>query len=45
MADQEDFAYAELLPLLRDQYSTTTFRKLTADGVSTVDGPGGRTFL
>jgi len=45
MADQEDFAYAELLPLLRDQYSTTTFRKLTADGVSTVGGPGGRTFL
>ena len=45
MAAQEDFAYAELLPLLRDQYSTTTFRKLTADGVSTVDGPGGRTFL
>ena len=45
MADPEDFAYAELLPLLRDQYSTTTFRKLTADGVSTVDGPGGRTFL
>ena len=45
MAGQEDFAYAELLPLLRDQYSTTTFRKLTADGVSTVDGPGGRTFL
>ena len=45
MAGQEEFAYAELLPLLRDQYSTTTFRKLTADGVSTVDGPGGRTFL
>ena len=45
MADQEEFAYAELLPLLRDPHSTTTYRKLTADGVSTVDGPGGRTFL
>ena len=45
MADLEEFAYAELLPLLRDPHSTTTYRKLTADGVSTVDGPGGRTFL
>ena len=45
MAGQEEFAYADLLPLLRDPYSTTTFRRLTADGVSTVGGPGGRTFL
>ena len=45
MADQEEFAYADLLPLLRDPYDTTTFRKLTAEGVSTVEGPGGRTFL
>ena len=45
MADQEEFASADLLPLLRDPYATTTFRKLTAEGVSTVEGPGGRTFL
>ncbi len=45
MAGQEEFAYADLLPLLRDPYSTTTFRRLTADGVSAVGGPGGRTFL
>jgi len=45
MAGQEEFAYAELLPLLRDPYSTATFRRLTADGVSAVGGPGGRTFL
>jgi len=45
MADTEEFEYAELLPLLRDPYATTTFRKLTAEGVSTVEGPGGRTFL
>ena len=45
MAGQEEFAYADLLPLLRDPYSTATFRRLTADGVSAVGGPGGRTFL
>ena len=45
MADQEEFAYTDLLPLVQDAYDTTTFRKLTAEGVSTVGGPGGRTFL
>lgn len=35
----------ELLPLLEDPHDTESFRLLTADGVSTVDGPGGRTFL
>ena len=34
-----------LLPLTEDPYATTTYRHLTADGVSTVDGPGDRTFL
>ena len=34
-----------LLPLTEDPYATTTYRHLTADGVSTVEGPGGRTFL
>ena len=45
MADQEEFAYTDLLPLVQDAYDTTTFRKLTDEGVSTVGGPGGRTFL
>jgi fumarate hydratase class I len=34
-----------LLPLTEDPYATTTYRHLTADGVSTVGGPGDRTFL
>ena len=34
-----------LLPLTEDPYATTTYRHLTADGVSTVEGPGDRTFL
>ena len=34
-----------LLPLTEDPYATTTYRHLTADGVSTVEGPGNRTFL
>ena len=45
MADQEEFSYTDLLPLVQDAYDTTTFRKLTDEGVSTVGGPGGRTFL
>jgi len=45
MADQEEFAYTDLLPLVQDAYDTTTFRKITDEGVSTVGGPGGRTFL
>ena len=45
MADQEEFSYTDLLPLVQDAYDTTTFRKLTVEGVSTVEGPGGRTFL
>ena len=34
-----------LLPLTEDPYASTTYRHLTADGVTTVEGPGGRTFL
>ena len=34
-----------LLPLTEDPHATTTYRHLTADGVSTVEGPAGRTFL
>ncbi|MDP6868871.1 MAG: fumarate hydratase [Acidimicrobiales bacterium] len=34
-----------LLPLTEDPYATTTYRHLTADGVSIVEGPGDRTFL
>ena len=34
-----------LLPLAEDPHATTTYRHLTADGVSTVEGPGDRTFL
>ena len=45
MADQEEFAYTDLLPLVQDAYDTTTFRKLTDEGVSMVGGPGDRTFL
>jgi fumarate hydratase, class I len=37
-----EFAYQDLLPLGPDE---TTYRKLSTDGVRTVDGPGGRTFL
>ncbi|TWP37417.1 fumarate hydratase [Leekyejoonella antrihumi] len=37
-----DFAYEYLLPLGAD---LTAYRKLTSDGVRTVAGPGGRTFL
>ncbi|CAM3327061.1 fumarate hydratase [Dermacoccus barathri] len=37
-----DFAYSDLLPTGED---TTTYRKLTDDGVRSVEGPGGRTFL
>ena len=37
-----DFAYSDLLPIGED---TTQYRKLTSDGVRTVAGPGGRTFL
>ncbi|MBC8195629.1 MAG: fumarate hydratase [Acidimicrobiia bacterium] len=45
MADAPEFNYTDLFPLLEDPYATTAYRKLTTDGVSTVDGPGGRTFL
>ncbi len=37
-----EFAYEDLLPIGED---TTLYRKLTSDGVRTVEGPGGRTFL
>ena len=37
-----DFRYAEMLPLTPDD---TPYRLLTTDGVSVVDGPGGRSFL
>ena len=37
-----EFAYQDLLPLGPDE---TKYRKLSSDGVRTVDGPGGRTFL
>ena len=39
------FTYTDLLPLLEDPYETTEFRRLETEGVSTVDGPGGRAFL
>lgn len=37
-----DFAYEDLLPIGADE---TPYRKLTDKGVSTVQGPGGTTFL
>lgn len=37
-----DFAYEDLLPAGADD---TSYRLLTTDGVRTVEGPGGRTFL
>ena len=45
MSDTPEFAYTDLLPLLDDPYATTDFRLLTTEGVRTVEGPGGRTFL
>ena len=45
MSDTPEFAYTDLLPLLDDPYATTNFRLLTTEGVRTVEGPGGRTFL
>jgi len=43
--DAPEFAYTDLLPLLEDPYVTTTYRRLSGDGISTVDGPDGHTFL
>ena len=43
--DAPEFAYTDLLPLLEDPYATTTYRRLSGDGISTVDGPDGHTFL
>ena len=37
-----EFAYEDLLPIGSDE---TPYRLLTTEGVRTVDGPGGRTFL
>lgn len=37
-----DFAYEDLLPVGDDE---TPYRRLTTEGVRTVEGPGGRTFL
>ncbi|MEE3274677.1 MAG: fumarate hydratase [Actinomycetota bacterium] len=45
MSDTPEFAYTDLLPLLDDPYDTSHFRLLTTEGVRTVEGPGGRTFL
>jgi fumarate hydratase class I len=39
---ESGFAYEDLLPIGPDQ---TRYRLLSTDGVSTVEGPGGRTFL
>jgi fumarate hydratase class I len=39
---EADFTYVDLLPIGPDQ---TEYRLLTTEGVSTVEGPGGRTFL
>ena len=41
-APEADFTYADLLPIGPDG---TEYRLLTTDGVSTIEGPGGRTFL
>ena len=43
--DPPEFSYTDLLPLLEDPYTTTTYRRLSGDGISTVDGPDGHTFL
>ena len=43
--DAPEFAYTDLLPLLEDPYATTTYRRLSGDGISAVDGPDGHTFL
>ncbi|MEC9394893.1 MAG: fumarate hydratase [Actinomycetota bacterium] len=43
-APESDLA-ADLLPLTADPYTTTEFRHVGSDGVTTVEGPGGRTFL
>jgi len=45
MTDPEPAFAADLLPLTADPYATTEFRRLGSDGVTSVDGPGGRTFL
>ncbi|HOF64879.1 MAG TPA: fumarate hydratase, partial [Dermatophilaceae bacterium] len=37
-----DFAYEDLLPIGKDD---TPWRLLTTEGVRTIEGPGGRTFL
>ncbi|MBO1767898.1 fumarate hydratase [Allobranchiibius sp. GilTou38] len=42
MSSAPRFDYEDLLPIGAD---TTTYRRLTTDGVRTVEGPGGRTFL
>ena len=42
LAPMPEFAYSPLLPVGPD---TTEYRLLTTDGVSVVDGPGGRRFL
>ena len=42
--DSPEFAYTDLLPLLEDPYTTTTYRRLSGDGISTVDGPGAARF-
>ena len=39
---ESDFSYSDLLPIGPDQ---TEYRLLTTDGVSTVEGPGGCSFL
>jgi fumarate hydratase class I len=39
---ESDFSQVDLLPIGPDR---TEYRLLTTDGVSTVEGPGGRTFL
>ena len=39
---ESDFTYVDLLPIGPDE---TEYRLVTTEGVSTVEGPGGRTFL